>query len=314
MFELMNILDTSYKSVASDMKEWFAPYPAGAAWNVFSDYCIGDQNKQNDTFSFVILLNHDTRANIENYIANVAPRDLKNSRQSSLGLISYLKSPVVFSITYVVGRQSKLLRDYISKDAILGGLSDTLECIEMISAQNPATRPYWSMVGQRIKAVQKFMGRSSPNVTLIRKMYLVSAFAAVLFKHLNVHKEPYAIRWISDRDSIMDCCDGVAFDMAFFYFLQIASNQDKVFNQPLFHYATPGMDGVTEYNEFIRLPDYLAGTLADLDLTKVTFTRDKYWPIFSDVIYDSPNKAVIEVLGDINGITSRRIGWGGGLR
>ncbi|MFA1677419.1 hypothetical protein ACDY97_33215 [Rhizobium mongolense] len=60
MIELLGLLNTSYRTVAAEMDSWFAPFPAGAAWNVFSDYCIGDEKKANDAFAFAIVLNHDT--------------------------------------------------------------------------------------------------------------------------------------------------------------------------------------------------------------------------------------------------------------
>ncbi|MBY5400139.1 hypothetical protein HFN01_35705 [Rhizobium leguminosarum] len=90
MFELINLLETVYRTISADLEAWFEQFPQGLAWNVFSDYCIGDPNKANDTFAFAIVLNHDTQSNIEEYIVAVAPSDIKGSRSSSEGLIKYL--------------------------------------------------------------------------------------------------------------------------------------------------------------------------------------------------------------------------------
>lgn len=129
MFELINLLDTVYRTISDDLEAWFEQFPQGVAWNIFSDYCIGDPKKSNDTFAFVIVLNHDTQANISEYIAAVAPSDIKGSRTASEGLISYLGCPVVFSITYLVEKNSKLLRDYMTDDNILGALADMREIV-----------------------------------------------------------------------------------------------------------------------------------------------------------------------------------------
>jgi hypothetical protein len=88
MFELIKVLDTVYRTTSADPEVWFQQFPKGLAWNIFFDYCIGDQNKPNDIFAFAIVLNHDTQANIEQYIGAVAPSDLEGSRSSSEGLIS----------------------------------------------------------------------------------------------------------------------------------------------------------------------------------------------------------------------------------
>jgi hypothetical protein len=81
MFELINLLETVYRTISVDLEAWFEQFPQGLAWNVFSDYCIGDPNKANVTFAFAIVLNHDTRSNLKEYIAAVAPSDIKGSRR-----------------------------------------------------------------------------------------------------------------------------------------------------------------------------------------------------------------------------------------
>lgn len=48
MFELIKLLETVYRTISTDLEAWFQQFPEGWAWNVFSDYCIGDQNKPND--------------------------------------------------------------------------------------------------------------------------------------------------------------------------------------------------------------------------------------------------------------------------
>ncbi|WP_281287481.1 hypothetical protein [Aliirhizobium smilacinae] len=42
MFELIKLLETVFRTISSDLEAWFARMPEGAAWNAFSDYCIGD--------------------------------------------------------------------------------------------------------------------------------------------------------------------------------------------------------------------------------------------------------------------------------
>ena len=137
MFELINLLDTVYRTISADLEAWFEQFPQGVAWNVISDYCIGDLKKSNDTFAFAIVLNHDTQANIAEYIAAVAPSDIKGSRSASEGLVAYLGSPVVFSVTYLVEKKSKLLRDYITDDNIRGALGDMREVVSQMVAMIP---------------------------------------------------------------------------------------------------------------------------------------------------------------------------------
>ncbi|MBY5441866.1 hypothetical protein ELH91_07930 [Rhizobium leguminosarum] len=309
MFELLGLLNTSYRTVALEMEQWFAQYPSGSAWNVFSDYCIGDEKKANDAFAFAIVLNHDTQANISEYIAAVAPSDLKGSRSASEGLIRYLKSPVVFSVSYIVERQSRILRDYITDENIIGALPDLRQVMAQIVKEAPGTAPYYTSVDRRLAAFEQEMKRKKRNSNLARQMFLCAAFAAMLFLHLDATKDPLTIRWISDRDAMFDKFDRVTFDLAFIYFQLLRRQTGKISYYPEILFGMPGWDGKNEYNEFIRIPDYLAGTAADISLPSMTFTHDKFHPIFDNVFVNARNAALIEVLGSKEKVTARRLGF-----
>ena len=314
MIDLLKLLNASFRTVASDMEQWFAQFPAGTAWNVFSDYCIGDDRKANDAFSFAIVLNHDTQANISEYIAAVAPSDLKGSRSASEGLIMYLMSPVVFSVTYVVERQSKMLRDYITDENIIASLPDLRQLIAEFVKETPETGDYYRAVDRRLAAFELEMKRKNRNSNLARQIHLCAGFAAMVLLHLDGIKDPLAIRWISDRDAIFDKFDQVTFDLAFIYFLLFRMQAGRGPSCPEVVFGLPGWDGENHYNEFIRIPDYLAGTAADISLPAMTFTHDKFHPIFDNVFVNARNAALIEVLGSKGKITTRRIGFSAPLR
>lgn len=62
MVDLLPILMSATRTVQQLMQHWFAAYPAGMPWTVVSDYCVGDEGKKNDVFSFVVIANHDKTA------------------------------------------------------------------------------------------------------------------------------------------------------------------------------------------------------------------------------------------------------------
>ena len=171
---------------------------------MFSDYCIGDPNKSNDTFAFAIVLNHDTQSNIEEYIAAVAPSDIKGSRSSSQGLIEYLRCPVVFSVSYLVDKKSKLLRDCMTDDNIRGALQDMREVVAQMASMIPEKVDCYRAVDRRLASFQTEMKRRSPNSNLAQQILLCAAFASIVCRHLAVKKKPRFIRWISDRDAMFD--------------------------------------------------------------------------------------------------------------
>lgn len=270
MFDLLKLLTENSPSLTHDMQAWFEKYPTDAAWNVYSDYCVGNIDKANDSFSFVITLHHDTDKNFSEYISNVAPKDLKKTRQASEGLISYLNCPMAFSVSFIVDRNSKLLRDFITDDNIHTFCHGLRELIASWSTEPGADKEYWQRIDKALGVFALDVKRKQFNAKLARQVLLTSTFAAFLFLTLNQLKEPAHLRWVTDRDASFEKYDEVAFDIAFIMFLVFRLNSGAVKdpNRPKFLFAYPFMDGAKDYAEHVRLPDYLAGLCADINLPR----------------------------------------------
>ncbi len=312
MYDLIQLIENSSRTIHSDFCRWFENVPPAAGWNVVSDYSLGDSNKQNDAFSFVIFPNHDTLDNIASYIAAVAPRDIKASRKPSQGLLDYLCCPVTFSFSILVERQSRYLRSVITL-AEMKGLADVLQAIvRECAVEEPPNAAYYEAVGQRLKLLAAELAKKDPSLKLLRQIFIVASFATIVLAMVNDAKSPLTIRWISDRDAMFDRHDGIAFDLAWVLFQCMRRIKGGVVDlrRPQLAFATPGMDGVTEYAEFVRLADYLAGTLADIKLPQMMFTHPKFPPVFNRLLVNSPNNAVIELVEAQIGIKSRRLVFG----
>lgn len=309
MFDLLKLLTKNNLSCISDMQAWFKQFPLDAAWNIYSDYCVGNPDKANDSFSFVITLNHDTDKNFSEYIAHVAPKDLKKTRQASEGLISYLNCPVAFSVSFIVERESKLLRDYITNDNIHEFCQGARKLISSWFDEPALDVDYWQRVDKDLDCFALEVRRKQFNAKLARQILLTSTFAAFIFQMLNKLKEPAYIRWITDRDAAFEKYNGVAFDVAYFLFLVLRQQSGVVKNPnaPQYIFSYPFMDGKTDYAEQIRLPDYLAGLCADIKLPSIDFTHAKFNKIFGNAIVNSSNNIILQVLGNPEKITTRRL-------
>jgi len=318
MLDLHTPLESSFRTVASDMAAWFAAFPADVPWTVVSDYCIGDRGKKNDVISFVIIAKYDTTANICAYIAATAPKDIKNTRTVSVGLMQYLSLPMTFSISFVVSRESQLLRDYISVENMDAFLPNVESFLRVLQANSTAKAPYFEDVSKRLKKFKRDIEANKQfNARLARQVLLVATFGAQVFKHLAVIKQSSQIRWISDRDALLDRYDGLVYDLAYiifllFYSTTLAHREDGIYmiDKPKFIFEIPEKTGLHRYDELARLPDYLAGTLADIDLGTLTFTHEKFEQLWRNVFVRSANNTVIETLGNLDRVTTRRIAFG----
>jgi len=312
MFELIKLIEKAAPTVHSGFRRWFGKFPDAAAWNVISDYNIGDVNKQNDAFSFVILPHHDTLDSIAAYIAAVAPKDLKSSRKPSQGLLDYLSCPVAFSINFVVERQSHYIRNAIGLEE-MQGLTEALRKFVLDWAQEePPNADYFDGLALQLHRLSTELRGKKPSLKLLRQIFLVASFAAVVLGVINEAKAPLYIRWISDRDAMFDRHGGIAFDLAWLFFQMMRRSKSGEIDarRPQLTFAAPGMDGETEYAELIRLPDCLAGTLADMKLPQMMFTHQKFPPVFNRLFTDAANHNVIEIVTSPDVVTARRLIFG----
>jgi len=309
MLELIDLIERSSQTIRTDLQEWFRQFPSAASWSVVSDYAVSDPNKQNDAYSFVIIPKHTTDEDISRYIRTTSPSDIKSSRTPPDGIMDYLCCPVTFSLNFVVSRNSGSLRIGITKEVMIYVVTSIRGIVAEWNASEPTNAAYYRDLDSRLKFLERELSGKQPNLNLLRKIMLVSSFAAFLFEVVNDAKSPITLRWISDRDAMFDRHGGIAFDLAWMFFQIRRRIRGGVIDvrRPQIAFATPGMDGKTDYAELVRLPDFLAGTLADIKLPQMMFTHPKFPAVFNRVLVDSPNNAIIELLSTPTGVTSRRI-------
>lgn len=311
---IINMLNYASQSVRADFKAWFDRLPDidAASWNVISDYCVNDSSKRSDVFSFAVLLNHGTPEEIAGYIGAVAPRDIKHSRGAYQGLLDYLACPVSFSLNFVVERRTSFLKSILTLEAMQSLTADLRGVVNAWTIEEPPNSGYYGAIDRRLRSLADELGRKRSSLRLLRQIFLVASFAAIVFSVVNDAKAPITIKWISDRDAMFDRHDGIAFDLGWILFQMMRRMGAGLIDlrRPQIAFASPGMDGVTEYAELMRMPDILAGTLADMRLPQVMFSHKKFPPVFNRLFAESPNNAVVEIVDENDIVKARRIGFG----
>ncbi|MEJ8559836.1 hypothetical protein QTO30_00305 [Yoonia sp. GPGPB17] len=312
MLELINLIEKSGQTVRSDFRRWFRKTPVAANWTVASDYSVGNRNKKSDAFSFVIMPKHDTDQNISSWISAFAPKDIKATRAPSQEFLDYFCSPVSFSYSFVVERESNYLKAAITLEAMRAVVRQLQEVVFQWKAAEPGNELYYDELGNRLGSLLFELDGKNPSSALLRRMFLVASFGALVFHLIHDEKSPLSIRWISDRDAMFDRHDGLAFDLGWLLFQIMRRRSGGVIDvrRPQLIFTSPLMDGVNSYDEFVRLPDYLAGTLADLRLPNVIFSHPKFPKVFNRLFVDTQNNAIIEIVAPTGRITSRRLAFG----
>lgn len=325
MLPMLPVLMQATKTARTTLAEWFERYPHGYPWTVASDYCIGDVNKPNDVFSFVIIAPHDTADNICEYIAGAAPKDLKNTKDIPLGLVQYLtcEVPVTFSISFVLKREEALLRAHLDVENMLEFVPAAIAYLERRMERFPAERTVevHEETVKRFKAFGRELASKNLNAKLTRQMHLAAAASATVFNTLNFARQPKAIRWISDRDALIARHDAVVYDLTYVYYMlqaEMYAMGEREAGRPVpttladLRFEIPEQTGKNRYDEIVRLPDYLAGTLADLNSETMAMSRDKFDVVLNNVFVNSKTNWVVQLLSGEGRITARSAlfrGW-----
>jgi hypothetical protein len=321
MVDLLPVLITATKTVQKLMNQWLAGYSAGMPWTIVSDYCVDDDGKKNDVFSFVVIANHDKTANISEYISAVAPRDIKKVQKVPPGLMQYLTCPlpVTFSVSFVIDRKSALLRDYLRVEHMASFIPDACELVETLRKNSPASDSlnpvYFDEVLQRLRIFEMDLARKQLNAKLSRQIHLASGFAATMFYLVTQSTQAGYLRWISDRDKLIEHNDTVVYDLAYLYFALMSSSQpglvpndegNLILDLPKTCFELPEKTGPHRFDALIRLPDYLAGTLADIG-PDMAYSKDKFGEMLHGVFVNSSNNCIVQLASTGERITARYV-------
>lgn len=312
MLELISLLETSGQTVRSDFRSWYERIPVAANWTVASDYNVGNKTKKNDAFSFVIMPKYDTDRNIASWISVFAPKDIKGTRSPSEAFLDFFCSPVTFSYNFLVEKDSNYLRAAITVDTMRSIAKYLRAVVADWKSKEPRNEKYYKDLDSKLQLLEMELLSKNPSTALLRRIFLVASFGALVFHLIHEEKSPLSIRWISDRDAMFDRHDGLAFDLAWLLFQIMRRRSGGAIDvlRPQLIFASPLMDGITKHDEFVRLPDYLAGTLADLRLPNVMFSHPKFPTIFNRLFVDALNNAIVEIVAPTGRITSRRLAFG----
>ena len=116
-------------------------------------------------------------------------------------------------------------------------------------------------------------------------MYLITSFIPKL----------EVIGWFSDRDTIIYYKEkklGGCFIFQYIQDLYHVFCESKNLRQSSIAFGLPDEQSEMWFDELVRLPDFIAGTLADYNKEENEFSHDKFIPLFERV-FTNENKNLI---------------------
>lgn len=100
---------TFLKTSLTDFRRYLAVFKElkVSKWLIFSDYCFDDPNKLYDALTFTIVPYVNDFNELQQYIKNLAPKDLKKTKEVKPEFCEFIKSGYTFNITVILNKNNK---------------------------------------------------------------------------------------------------------------------------------------------------------------------------------------------------------------
>ncbi|MCZ6688694.1 MAG: hypothetical protein O7H41_03725 [Planctomycetota bacterium] len=287
----------------SQLERYFARIGKCPKWSIHSDYCLGDPNKPNDVAVFTLVPYVADIGELNRLVGGKLKSDLKRKRQIGQEEIACLNSELFFHFAFVMSK-----RRYIFSQS--KGDSEKKRMHEAVLVTQRMLRGWISdeKVNQefalglldKLARLEPRLAAGSANLKLLKNIFLISALGASIAGILAELAGARLIGWLSDRDSIIRAQDGLAFDCFHMGFSGLAEMTKQNWDEVKLVYANPSEhspDG-TWYDALNRLPDHLAGALADFSFSDAQSSTEKAHQVLISCITNRARVAVHRLTTD----------------
>lgn len=308
---IASIQDTFEKSAIISFRKYVAHNVAIKKFMIFSDYCIGDETKANDVFSFTIVPYDDWLDKQKGVIDNLSKSDIKEKRKIEDRLIEYLKENRLFHINFIVNERRGITRreDFDEKEVVSTMLENTGKMLDEWVLNTPSNAEYFRDIKKKLAVIKTEMQRKEPNFKIFRETLLLALLAGYICYVLVREAKPEIVGWFSDRDKMVDVYKGVTADFFHLNYHGLCEKNGMRSAASKICVGVPTADetGKMWYDELVRIPDHFAGTLADWDFENNTNTKSKFITMLEMVMADNDRCIIIKTTIEPNRYSSSRI-------
>lgn len=281
---LIHFNDTFQKSGGALLESFLNEFSEVKKWILVSDYAFYDKNKKHDVVTFSIIPYIADFEVISKSLGGMAPADLKKIRSVRGDFITFLKDGPIFNISIQLDRERKLFQDerlYHRKK-----LEMMIGQLEYWCETTPAGTETYKKFIKTLLQLEKIIQGPGGNLKAVRDIEIVSKLAAYLMADITSRANIELIGWLSDRDALLSFkaakLGNFMLDLTSFYyhvFCQLSNESEKA----KLVMGLPGNDNKVWYDNLIRVPDLLAGTLADYDYKNNSSTHGKFISVIENL-------------------------------
>ncbi|MDR2902325.1 MAG: hypothetical protein LBU87_04375 [Lactobacillales bacterium] len=292
---LEDLLTSAYSKDADNIERYFAQYPDCKNWGIVSDYCIDVKDEENnvkgnDVFVYAIFPRIKSEAELCAEVQNEIKKDLKRTKNVKESILNYLKeNPLFFINAFVVSNRNLFLN--------IGAKDEKEAHKKMLTTILTSLKP--SLSTENYLKLKKLSEILEPNKPVYKSMMINAIFAAFMTRLIASKTNAESVKWYSDRDGMMEYCNGVIrpfYDMNVNYLLYKRSIRQNIKYDIEKYKVTHEKKTHLPYDPIVRIPDYIAGTLAFYNLDENLLKTGKRMNIVESVILGHPRMYVSRIM------------------
>jgi hypothetical protein len=289
------LFETFDKSGIVDFRRFLDVNPRVTKWFISADFCLHDRDRPNDVFAFSVIPFDDIFESLKAEIRTAIPKDWKKSKNILPAALEFLADKRRFHIAFVFQQPPAVFDNGVNSDArAVARESISLTVDEMI-AQG---RTKESM--RRLSVLMQESKAKAFNVELLADLYVLNDLFCFVTLLLARERNVEIVGWLPDRDKMTTWCEGVLFDIGVEHLAGVAAHYGLKVPEGGPRIAVPTPDAGHDamwFDEFIRLPDYIAGILSawNLQTNEIPGDKDKYRVMAQEFAATAENVMVFNI-------------------
>lgn len=230
---------------------------------IFSDYYF-EGEKKNHVITYSIVPSSIDINIFKSKISNIEPNDIKHVNNIKDEFIDLLNSENILNICFVMPNSRYAF--FSSREEAQKNLFNKLK---QDLAEFKQNKNYNILMAKSFEQALNDIAKNK-KIDIYIQSFMISFFGAYVASIFDRTTNIEAIAWISDRDKVNDLSNNFCCKLLANTFGALIENNTKLLLIPRPNDSSPLFD------EINRIPDYITGAMADLDLINGKTTKDKF--------------------------------------
>lgn len=308
MPEFLSVFNDAFQKSGVQSLNKFIKSIDCAKWTIYSDYAF--KGKVNDVIIFSILPYLYDFSAFKKVMNELVPRDIKNTNSIKKEFLGLLRNMPIMHIAIVLSRKRKI-NYFDERNFLLHKTKAIISQLEHWCETTPEAKEKYLIKIKHFKSLKNELKKNSPNLNVIRDIEIVATLVSYIITAMSLAKELEIVGWFSDRDTILNYMKGntvnpIIFDLVDLYTFALSKSQKMTMRSSLV-FGMPEEANTMWYDEFNRIPDYIAGAIADYDVSNNAVSNNKFKDIIEESMASNENLLYYKLILDKSEIQASRI-------